>query len=107
MSTPGWRYPFPKRLRIRPPATTHNPYNVLHADDSLVIRKTLKRRLEENRIFVVESVANGDEAWSHLGGVKKKMRRQRGDAEHVCRCSPDRYRNARDGRIPSLQTDKG
>src|SRR5208337_1935245 len=27
---------------------------------------------EENRIFVVESVANGDEAWSHLGEVKKK-----------------------------------
>jgi two-component system chemotaxis response regulator CheV len=50
----------------------YKPIQVLHADDSLVIRKTLKRRLEENRIFAVESVANGDEAWSHLSEVKKK-----------------------------------
>ncbi len=50
----------------------YKPIRVLHADDSLVIRKTLQRRLEENRIFVVESVANGDEAWSYLGEVKKK-----------------------------------
>ena len=50
----------------------YKPIHVLHADDSLVIRKTLKQRLEENRIFAVESVANGDEAWSHLSEVKKK-----------------------------------
>jgi len=50
----------------------YKPIHILHADDSLVIRKTVKQRLEENRIFAVESVANGDEAWSHLAEVKKK-----------------------------------
>jgi two-component system chemotaxis response regulator CheV len=50
----------------------HKPIQVLHADDSLVIRKTLKSRLEENHIFAVESVANGDEAWSYLYEIKKK-----------------------------------
>ncbi len=53
-------------------AGDYKPIQVLHADDSLVIRRTLKSRLEENRIFVVESVANGDEAWSYLDEVKKK-----------------------------------
>ena len=50
----------------------YKPIQVLHADDSLVIRKTLKNRLEESGIFAVESMANGDEAWSYLGEVKKK-----------------------------------
>jgi two-component system chemotaxis response regulator CheV len=50
----------------------YKPIQILHADDSLVIRKTLKSRLEENRVFTVESVTNGDEAWSYLGEVKKK-----------------------------------
>jgi two-component system chemotaxis response regulator CheV len=45
---------------------------VLHADDSHVIRSTIKRRLEENGVFVVESVANGDEAWGHLTELKNK-----------------------------------
>ncbi len=50
----------------------YKPIRVLHADDSLVIRKTLKQRLEENRIFTVESAANGDEAWSLLVEVKNR-----------------------------------
>jgi two-component system chemotaxis response regulator CheV len=49
----------------------YKPIKVLHADDSLVIRKTLKSRLEENRVFAVESMANGDEAWSYLSELKK------------------------------------
>ena len=53
----------------------YKPKRVLHADDSLVIRKTLKQRMEENHLFTVESVANGDEAWSHLDEVKKKCAR--------------------------------
>ena len=46
------------------------PIKVLHADDSHVIRNNLKRRLEENGIFVVQSVTNGDEAWAHLTELK-------------------------------------
>ncbi len=45
---------------------------VLHADDSLVIRNTLRRRLEENGAFTVHSVTNGDEAWSYLMALKQK-----------------------------------
>ncbi len=48
------------------------PIKVLHADDSVVIRNTIRRRLEENGIFSVRSVTNGDEAWSYLAGLKKK-----------------------------------
>jgi two-component system, chemotaxis family, chemotaxis protein CheV len=48
------------------------PIKVLHADDSLVIRKTLRRRLEENRTFTVESATNGDDAWSQLAEIKAK-----------------------------------
>ncbi len=49
------------------------PIKVLHADDSVVIRNTMRRRLEENGIFSVKSVTNGDEAWSYLADVKKKI----------------------------------
>ncbi len=49
------------------------PIKVLHADDSVVIRNTMRRRLEENGIFSVRSVTNGDEAWSYLADVKKRI----------------------------------
>jgi two-component system, chemotaxis family, chemotaxis protein CheV len=44
---------------------------ILHADDSLVIRNTIRRRFEEQGIFSVHSVTNGDEAWSYLLNAKK------------------------------------
>jgi two-component system chemotaxis response regulator CheV len=48
------------------------PIRVLHADDSHTIRTTIKRRLEEHGVFMVESVTNGDEAWGHLAEIKSK-----------------------------------
>jgi two-component system chemotaxis response regulator CheV len=45
---------------------------VLHADDSLVIRNTVRRRFEEQGIFLVHSVTNGEEAWAYLTEAKKK-----------------------------------
>lgn len=45
---------------------------VLHADDSLVIRNTVKRRFEEQGIFSIHSTTNGEEAWSYLVDAKKK-----------------------------------
>jgi two-component system, chemotaxis family, chemotaxis protein CheV len=51
---------------------------VLHADDSLVIRNTVRRRFEEQRIFTVHSVTNGDEAWSYLLEAKQKISKGEG-----------------------------
>jgi two-component system, chemotaxis family, chemotaxis protein CheV len=48
------------------------PIKVLHADDSHVIRSTIKRRLEENGVFSVTSATNGDEAWTQLTQLKDK-----------------------------------
>jgi two-component system chemotaxis response regulator CheV len=50
----------------------HVAIKVLHADDSHVIRNTVKKRLEENGIFAVQSVTNGDEAWQHLTELKNR-----------------------------------
>jgi two-component system chemotaxis response regulator CheV len=50
----------------------YEPIKVLHVDDSLVVRKTLKQRLEENHIFSVQSMTNGAEAWSYLVGLKER-----------------------------------
>ena len=44
---------------------------VLHADDSLVIRNTVRRRLEEQGVFSLRSVTSGDEAWAYLVEAKK------------------------------------
>ena len=55
-------------------AGSYKPIKVLHADDSSVIRTTVKRRLEEHRVFSVESVTNGDEAWARMVEAKKKSR---------------------------------
>ena len=54
------------------------PIKVLHADDSVVIRNTLRRRLEENGIFSVRSVTNGEEAWSYLTEAKTKSEAEGG-----------------------------
>jgi len=50
----------------------YEPIKVLHVDDSLIVRKTLKQRLEENHIFSVQSMTNGAEAWSYLVGLKER-----------------------------------
>ena len=55
-------------------ASDAQPINVLHADDSLVIRNAVKKRLQENNIFLVQSVINGDEAWAYLVALKDKCR---------------------------------
>jgi two-component system, chemotaxis family, chemotaxis protein CheV len=52
----------------------YEPVKVLHADDSGVIRSTVKRKLEENKVFSVKSVANGDEAWAFMAKVKDDCR---------------------------------
>ncbi len=48
------------------------PIKILHADDSGVIRNTVRKRLEENKIFAVQSANNGDEAWEYLVALKNK-----------------------------------
>ncbi len=52
----------------------YKPIKVLHVDDSVVIRKTVKRRLEENGAFSLESMTNGAEAWSHLTELKERCK---------------------------------
>ena len=47
------------------------PIKILHADDSNVIRNTVKKRLEEVGQFVVQSAINGDEAWAYLANAKR------------------------------------
>jgi two-component system chemotaxis response regulator CheV len=53
------------------------PIKVLHADDSGVIRTTVKRRLEETKAFSVTSVMNGDAAWSYLTEMKKRAEEEK------------------------------
>jgi two-component system chemotaxis response regulator CheV len=55
-------------------ASDAQPIKVLHADDSVVIRSAVKKRLHENNIFSVQSVINGDEAWAYLVALKDKCR---------------------------------
>lgn len=63
----------PAQLMANMVAGDYVPIKVLHADDSVVIRNTIRRRLEENGMFSVHSVTNGDEAWSYLAGIKKNV----------------------------------
>jgi two-component system, chemotaxis family, chemotaxis protein CheV len=51
--------------------TTDQPIKILHADDSSVIRNTVKRRLEEAGCFTVQSAINGDDAWTLITEIKK------------------------------------
>jgi len=55
------------------------PIKVLHADDSGVIRTTVRRRLEETKAFSVTSVMNGDAAWSYLTEIKKRAEEEKCD----------------------------
>jgi two-component system, chemotaxis family, chemotaxis protein CheV len=50
------------------------PIKILHADDSGVIRTTVKKRLEEHKVFSVSSVNSGDEAWDYMIELKNKAR---------------------------------
>jgi two-component system chemotaxis response regulator CheV len=49
---------------------------VLHADDSNVIRHNVKLRLEEKNRFTVNSVINGERAWSYLLDIKETAHAQ-------------------------------
>ena len=48
------------------------PIKVLHADDSGVIRTTVRKQLEEQKVFSVKSATNGDDAWEYMVGVKNR-----------------------------------
>ena len=48
------------------------PLKVLHADDSRMIRNSVKQLLESNQEFAVTSLADGKQAWDHLTELKKK-----------------------------------
>jgi len=56
---------------------------VLHADDSLVIRNTIRRRFEEQGIFSVHSATNGEEAWSYLLDAKRRATQGEGSLADV------------------------
>lgn len=47
-------------------ADTGRPIRILHVDDSNVIRRNVKARLEEQGDIAVISAGNGDEAWNWL-----------------------------------------
>jgi two-component system, chemotaxis family, chemotaxis protein CheV len=55
-------------------AGTYQPIKILHVDDSAVIRRTVKQRLEENSIFTVQSLESGDQAWARMVALKDKSR---------------------------------
>jgi two-component system, chemotaxis family, chemotaxis protein CheV len=54
---------------------TYEPIRILHVDDSAVIRRTVKKRLEENQLFAVMSFENGDQAWTQMVELKEKSRK--------------------------------
>ncbi|MEN6375048.1 MAG: chemotaxis protein [Smithella sp.] len=47
------------------------PIKVLHADDSKIIRNSVKEMLEMEKEFVVTSMMDGKAAWNHLADLKK------------------------------------
>jgi len=53
------------------------PLKVLHADDSRMIRTSVKQLLEASSDFVVTSMADGKQAWEYLEGLKKKASDER------------------------------
>jgi two-component system, chemotaxis family, chemotaxis protein CheV len=59
---------------LQAPNLLESPIRVLHADDSGVIRTTVRKQLELNKLFTVKSAGNGDEAWEYLVGLKDKCR---------------------------------
>jgi two-component system, chemotaxis family, chemotaxis protein CheV len=48
------------------------PLKVLHADDSRMIRRSVKQLLESDEEFIVTSMVDGKEAWEYLVELKKK-----------------------------------
>jgi two-component system chemotaxis response regulator CheV len=58
-------------LRSSQLGDSEHPIKVLHADDSAVVRRSVKKRLEETAHFAVQSVMNGDEAWARLVDAKR------------------------------------
>jgi len=48
------------------------PLRILHADDSGMIRRTMKQSLEEGNEFTVTSMVDGSAAWEYLTGLKKQ-----------------------------------
>lgn len=48
------------------------PLKILHADDSKMIRQSVKRLLEADQEFVVESMVDGKQAWDYLTDIKQK-----------------------------------
>lgn len=58
----------------RIPEEFYEPIRVFHVDDSAVIRRTVKQRLEENRFFTVTSFENGDQAWEQMVEMKERNR---------------------------------
>jgi two-component system, chemotaxis family, chemotaxis protein CheV len=53
---------------------TFQPIRILHVDDSAVIRRAVKQRMEENHIFTVQSLESGDQAWAHMVALKQASR---------------------------------
>ncbi len=53
---------------------TAKQIRILHVDDSNVIRRNVRSRLEEQGDITVISAANGDEAWNWLAAVNDKAR---------------------------------
>lgn len=48
------------------------PIKILHADDSKMIRQSVKQLLEGNREFIVTSMVDGKQAWEYLADIKKQ-----------------------------------
>lgn len=63
---------------------SYEPIRVFHVDDSAVIRRTVKQRLEENQFFTVTSFENGDQAWQQMVEMKERSREMGASlADHV------------------------
>ncbi|MDR0827956.1 MAG: chemotaxis protein [Desulfovibrio sp.] len=51
-------------------------YTILHADDSGSIRNLVKHLLETSGPFTIIPAVSGEDAWSILGGIKKKAQKE-------------------------------
>jgi two-component system, chemotaxis family, chemotaxis protein CheV len=52
----------------------YEPIRIFHVDDSTVIRRTVKQRLEESQRFAVTSFENADQAWQQMVRMRDKGR---------------------------------
>lgn len=53
------------------------PLKILHADDSRMIRRSMKDLLEKEQEFIVTSMVDGKQAWDYLLDIKKKASEER------------------------------